>query len=149
MNAVANVPVVTVRRKIKASAEQLFDAWLDPVGLADWMRPCSVSTKPSDVKVDARVGGAFEFVMHVASGPIPHSGLYQLIERPRKLVFTWNSVHAGKQDSLVTVEFRPDGKSTEIVLTHERLPAEAVAGHTGGWTEIIEGLEKNIGAHLS
>ena len=149
MSAVMNVPTLTVRRKIAAPAQDIFDAWLDPKAMAEWMRPCSVSTKQSDVKVDARVGGAFEIVMHVASGPIPHTGTYQVIERPRKIVFTWNSVHAGQNDSLVTVEFHPDGKSTEVVLTHERLPAGAVAGHTGGWTEILEGLEKSLGVQSS
>lgn len=39
MNAVSKVPTVTLRREIAASAEELFDAWLDPASLAVWMRP--------------------------------------------------------------------------------------------------------------
>ena len=146
MSAVTNVPTLTVRRKIAAPAQDIFDAWLDPAAMGEWMRPCSVSTKHSDVKVDARVGGAFEVVMHVASGPVRHTGVYQIIERPRRLAFTWNSIHAGEHDSLVTVEFLPDGKATEIVLTHERLPDEAVAGHTQGWTDILNGLVQRMDA---
>jgi uncharacterized protein YndB with AHSA1/START domain len=98
----------------------------------------------SDVKANARVGGAFEIVMHTASGPVRHTGVYKAIEAPRRLVFTWNSIHAGDQDSLVTVEFRPDGQTTEVVVTHERLPQEKVSGHTGGWTSILESLSKRF-----
>ena len=145
MTAVASIPTVVVKRKIAAPAQQIFDAWLDPTALAEWMRPCSAREKRSDVKVDAREGGAFEIVMHVASGPVRHTGVYQTIDAPRRLVFTWNSPHAGQNDSLVTVDFRPDGKTTEVVITHERLPEAARAGHTGGWTDILESLAKQLG----
>ena len=146
MNAVASVTTLTVKRKIPAPAQKVFDAWLDPAALREWMRPCSGTTKPSDVKADAREGGAFEIVMHTASGPVSHTGIYKTIDAPRRLVFTWNSVHAGNEDSLVTVEFRPDGKTTEVVVTHERLPQEKVAGHTGGWTSILESLSNQFTA---
>ena len=146
MTAVASVPTVTVKRKIAAPAQEIFDAWLDPASLKEWMRPCSAREKLSDVKVDAREGGAFEIVMHVASGPVRHTGVYQVIDAPRRLVFTWNSPHAGNNDSLVTVEFRPEGKATEVIITHERLPQDKVAGHTGGWTEILESLAQQLSA---
>jgi uncharacterized protein YndB with AHSA1/START domain len=146
MTAVANVPAITIKRHLAAPAQQLFDAWLDPAALAAWMRPCSSGTRQSDVQVDARVGGAFEVVMHVASGPVRHTGVYQVIEAPKRLVFTWNSVHAGHHDSLVTVDFLPDGRGTEIVITHERLPEAALGGHTGGWTEILGQLALAFGA---
>ena len=144
MTAVASVPTITVKRKIAAPAQQVFDAWLNPAAMAEWMRPCSSGTKRSDVKVDARVGGAFEVVMHVPSGPVRHTGVYQTIDAPRCLVFTWNSPHAGQNDSLVTVNFRPDGEATEVVVTHQRLPEAAQAGHIGGWTEILASLAEKI-----
>ena len=137
MTAVASIPAITVKRRIAAPAQQLFDAWLNPASLAEWMRPCSSGAMKSTIKVDAREGGAFEIVMHVASGPVRHTGVYQTIDAPRRLVFTWNSIHAGNNDSLVTVDFLPDGGATEVVITHERLPEAALAGHTGGWTEIL------------
>ncbi|MDZ4097771.1 MAG: SRPBCC domain-containing protein [Methylophilaceae bacterium] len=144
MNATATVPTVIVKRKINAPAQVIFDAWLDPDSLSEWMRPCSISTAKSTVKVDAREGGAFEIVMHVPSGPVSHTGVYQLIDPPRRLVYTWNSIHAGHNDSLVTVELIADGDATEVVITHERLPEAAQAGHFGGWTEILESLVNHL-----
>jgi uncharacterized protein YndB with AHSA1/START domain len=146
MTATANVPTVIVKRKIAAPAQQIFDAWLNPASLSQWMCPSNSTTGPSTVKVDAREGGAFEILMHTKSGPVSHTGIYQTIDAPHRLIFTWNSPHAGQHDSLVTVEFRPDGKATEVILTHERLPKEALSGHTGGWTEILEQLGQELNA---
>jgi uncharacterized protein YndB with AHSA1/START domain len=144
MNAVANVPTVTVRREIAASAEELFDAWLDPESLAVWMRPGP--TTSTTIKLEARVGGAFEIIMHTPDGPVPHTGTYQEISRPRRLVFTWNSPYALNNNSLVTVEFRPMRGATEIVLTHERLPsAEMAAAHQKGWSDILVLIERVFG----
>lgn len=137
MNAVAHVPSVQVRREIAAPPALLFDAFLDPEKLSAWMRPGDTSR--TDAKVDPRVGGAFEIVMHTPKGPVPHTGAYQEITRPRRLVFTWNSPYAGSHGSLVTVDFNPKGKGTEVVITHERLPSEEMAtAHTGGWSSILE-----------
>ena len=148
MSAVANVPTLTVRRSIAATAEELFDAWLDPASLAVWMRPGP--TTNTTIKLDARVGGAFEIIMHTPGGPVPHTGTYQEISRPRRLVFTWNSPHALNINSLVTVEFRPSRGATEIVLTHERLPdAVAVAKHTSGWSDILVLIEQAFGGQRS
>ena len=143
MTAVASIPSITVKRRIAAPAQLIFDAWLNPNSLAEWMRPCTSSIR-STVKVDAREGGAFEIVMHIDSGPVRHTGIYQTIDAPRRLVFTWNSPHAGQHDSLVTVEFRPDGEATEVIITHERLPEETRSGHTAGWTDILASLEKTM-----
>lgn len=137
MNAVALVSTVSVRREIAAPAAELFDAWLDPGKLSAWMRP--FDTERADVKLDARVGGEFEIVMHTPKGPVPHTGSYQEITRPRRIVFTWNSPFAGDHGSLVTVDFNARGRSTEIVITHERLPSEEmVQAHSGGWSGILD-----------
>ena len=143
MNATANSlapAAVVVRRSIAASAEELFDAWLDPEALAIWMRP-GAGIHKTQAAVEARVGGRFEINMHAESGVIPHSGVYQVIDRPRRLVFTWFSPHTGERDSLVTVDFLPRGKQTEVIVTHEQLPEAKREAHHGGWTRALEKLD--------
>jgi uncharacterized protein YndB with AHSA1/START domain len=142
MNAIAHVPTVRVSREIAAPATELFDAWLDPEKLSRWMRP--FDTTRSDVRLDPRVGGEFEIVMHTPKGAVPHTGSYQEITRPRRIVFTRNSPFAGDHGSLVTVDFNARGGGTEIVITHERLPSEEmVQAHSGGWSSILERIAES------
>ena len=139
---------VIVRRTIEAPAEALFDAWLDADSLATWMRPQGVSH--SEVKVDPNVGGAFEIVMHHHTGPIRHTGSYQVIDRPKRLVFTWISPATQHQESQVTVEFHAGNGKTEVVITHVQLPnQEAVLPHFEGWGAILDAFAQEAQSTLS
>ena len=143
MSSIAVVDKLVVRRLIAAPAKDVFDAWLDAEAMAVWMHPGDV--KRSDVTVDARVGGRFEIVMHTASAAIPHRGVYEVIDRPKRLVFTWNSPYAGDHGSLVTVDFHARAGGTEVVLTHEKLPTEVAVGqHREGWTGCLDNLVKRF-----
>ena len=143
MNVAVAPAIVVVRRTIPATAEELFDAWLDPAALAVWMRPGTV--RRTTARVDARVGGRYEIVMEVDDGTIPHAGEYRLIDRPRRLVFTWHSRYTDKCDTLVTVDFLPVAQQTEVVITHEQLPDSEREGHHRGWTGALEKLAASYG----
>jgi uncharacterized protein YndB with AHSA1/START domain len=137
MNATSQAPSLTVRRKVAAPPPELFDAWLDPEKLANWMRPGD--TDRSNITTDPRVGGEFEILMETPRGDIPHTGAYQMIDRPKRLAFTWNSDAAGSRNSLVTIDFKPVDRGTEVVLTHENLPSrEEAEGHRQGWTRVLD-----------
>ena len=131
---------VIVRRTIPASAEVLFDAFLDPNALAEWMRPGAI--RSTVATVEPRVGGRYEVLMQGDSGTIPHRGVYRLLDRPRRLVFTWNSPHTGPNETLVTVDFLKAPNGTEVVVTHEMLPEEARPSHSRGWTSGLEHLDE-------
>ncbi|KRC59236.1 hypothetical protein ASE14_15850 [Agromyces sp. Root81] len=134
---------VTVSRRIAASADRLFDAWLDPVSLAVWMR--RDGSEPSNVVADPRVGGAFTITMNDPGGSFVHAGSYTVIDRPHTLEFTWRSIATHHTDSVVRVTFRPDGDATVVEVRHEQLPdAEAVQQHTEGWTEIIDRFARTL-----
>lgn len=136
---------IVVKRTIPATVEELFDAWLDAESLAQWMHPGI--ELPSTATVDARVGGTFEVVMHHPDGPKRHHGVYRVIERNRKLVFTWISDATHHAETLVTVDFHASVDGTEIVLTHERMPDhEAGLSHVHGWTAAFELLEELLSA---
>jgi uncharacterized protein YndB with AHSA1/START domain len=131
---------VVVRRTIAASAEDLFDAWLDPEALAAWMRPGTIRSAVANI--EPRVGGRYQIVMQGESGPIPHTGVYRVIDRPKRLVFTWQSPHTGPDETLVTVDFLKAGRATEVVVTHEQLPESARPSHARGWTSGLEHLDE-------
>lgn len=134
---------ITVRRVIQASAEELFDAWLDAESLAQWMRPGAVTH--TTASADAREGGAFEIIMHTPTERILHRGTYQRIERPRCLVFTWISPATDHTESLVSVELLVRGDATEVVVTHERLPDKEELSHVEGWTDALARLASQLG----
>ena len=141
MNAALATAAVVVRRTIAATAEELFDAWLDPEAMAVWMRPGSIlNTKAT---VDARTGGRYEIVMQSATETYPHTGVYRVIDRPRRLVFTWISRGTEQRESLVTVDFFARGAGTEVVVTHEQLPEGAKPSHSEGWTSALARLEES------
>jgi hypothetical protein len=56
-------------------------------------------------------------------------------------VFTWSARGPLEAPSLVTVEFNPQGRLTEIVVTHEQLPGDNdVPAVNAGWSQALERL---------
>src|SRR5262245_61852769 len=98
---------------------------------------------------DPRVGGSFLIVMKDPSGEIRHDGEYRVINRPKQLVFTWNSQPAGR--TLVTIDFeKVNDSSTKVTLTHEQLASEASRdAHRMGWNGILAALEQAQAARAS
>jgi uncharacterized protein YndB with AHSA1/START domain len=130
---------VTVRREIAASAEALFDAWLDAESLAAWLRPAA--TREARVETDPRVGGTFRFAMVGDESSTVCTGSYLEIDRPRRLVFTWSSPDTEHRDSMVTVTFEASASSTVVEIHQVGLPDErARDSHYAGWSDILREL---------
>ena len=133
-------PIVQVRRRVRATAEEIFDLWTKPDLMVRWMSPFPgvVDCKAS---CDLRPGGAFSLVMLSEGASREVSGTYVQVDRPRKLVFTWIGPLTNNVNTLVTLELNPRGDETDLVLTHERLPTSAIVeGHTKGWGNILDHL---------
>jgi uncharacterized protein YndB with AHSA1/START domain len=133
-------PIMQIRRRMRAGAEQIFDLWTKPDLMVRWMSPFpgEVDCKAS---CDPRPGGAFSLVMASSGASREVSGTYVQVDRPRKLVFTWIGPLTNNVNTLVTVELSPHGDETDLVLTHERLPTTAIfEGHTRGWGTILDHL---------
>jgi len=136
--------IVQLRRRVRASAEQIFDLWTQPDLMVRWMSPFpgAVDCKAN---CELRPGGAFSLVMSSGESRREVSGIYVQVDRPRKLVFTWIGPLTNHVNTLVTVEFYPLGDETDLVLTHERLPTSAICeGHTKGWGHILDHLAEAV-----
>jgi uncharacterized protein YndB with AHSA1/START domain len=133
-----------MRRTFAAPRQKVFRAWTDAAQLARWFAP---STEYSTVvpELDLRVGGKYRLEIRHKDGNV-HCvmGTYQEIKPPEKIVFTWRwDGDARPEDSLVTIEFQDLGNSTEVILTHERLPnLEERDKHAHGWTGCLDQLAK-------
>ena len=136
----ATGPIVQVRRRVRAGAEQIFDLWTKPDLMVRWMSPFPGAVD-CEASCDLRPGGAFSLVMTSGESSREVSGAYVQIDRPRKLVFTWMGPLTNNVNTLVTLELSPRGDETDLVLTHERLPTPAIVdGHTRGWGNILDHL---------
>lgn len=130
---------VVVRKRLPATCEEVFDAWLDAEGMRRWMCPGPVTS--CEVTMETRVGGYFRIVMRGPSVEVVNTGEFRVLDRPSKLMFTWVSSRWNEQETLVTVELHPLEDDCELVLTHERFPvAHSVEELMGGWGQIVEKL---------
>ena len=127
---------LSIRRRMPATREVVFEAWTDPEGIREWM--CPGDAVSAEAKLDVRVGGSYRIVMKSKTRDYIHTGVYQVVDPPSKLVFTWTR-EEDEVPTLVTVEFLPHGDETELILTHERFPdADVMKRYQGGWATIAE-----------
>jgi len=92
---------------------------------------------------ELRVGGRFMVHGTSPSGEDHRvSGTVQEIVPRRKVSYTWAWQSTPERQSLVTVEFKPDGDGTVLTLTHEQFFDEGARDrHNMGWTAALEKLE--------
>ena len=134
---------LVVRRTIRASADQLFDAWTTPEQLRAWWGPRPVTC--SGAEVDLRVGGRYRLQNALPDGStVVIEGEFRVVERPSRLVYTWRmGANENAEESLVTVRFEARGEATDVIVIHEQIPSEAVRqSHESGWVGCLDGLEK-------
>ena len=139
--SLANI-TLEIKRTFAAPREKVFRAWTDRGELARWFAPSAEYTTVV-LELELRVGGRYRLEMRHKGGNI-HSiyGTYREIRPPEKIVFTWRwDGNPSPEDSVVTIEFHDLGNSTEVNLTHERLPNVAERDkHAHGWNGCMEQL---------
>jgi uncharacterized protein YndB with AHSA1/START domain len=126
---------VVVRRKMPAPREVVYEAWIDPDGLREWMCPGDVIS--AEAILDVRVGGAFRITMRSKDRVHEHVGTYQIVDPPAKLSFTWSGMDNPSEFTLVTVEFISHGDESELIITHEGFTKGDIAErYEMGWGTI-------------
>jgi uncharacterized protein YndB with AHSA1/START domain len=141
-------PRVVVTRSFGASAERVFDAWLDPDMIGCFMfGPALREETILHIKLDARLGGSFSFKVRRGDQDIDHVGTYREIVRPHRLVFTWGIAGESVDESVVTIEIAPRGDGCALTLTHTLQPqwAEYAPRVEQGWTTMLSALGKALG----
>jgi uncharacterized protein YndB with AHSA1/START domain len=140
----AESPVIArASRRLAAAPERVFDAWLDPALLARWMFP---GDEPVRFDLDPRVGGAFSFVVRREGGDLEHAGRFLVLDRPRRLAFTWAIPAESPDEDVVTVEIAADGAGSLVTVSHELAPAwAAYEGYTvAAWDAMLAALAREL-----
>ena len=112
---------LTTSRLIKAPAERIFNAWLDPAMMARFMVP-RPDMHVREARTDPVVGGRF-FVMMVGDRDHPHEGTYKEITPHSRLVFTWEAPWSAP-DTTVTITLNPALEGTLVELSQIRFMSE-------------------------
>lgn len=126
-----------IKRRLNAPIQDVFDAWVNPTSLQQWM--CPPGNTVDLVELDVRVGGALR--IHIDCEDLYYSatGEYLEILPPERLVFTWVAEQTQFRRSVVTVELAERGNQTDLLLTHQ-MPAGSVSLHQNGWPGILDHL---------
>lgn len=138
--------ILTVSRDFDASPETLFDAWLDPA-LAGKFLFATPDGEMLKVEIDPRVGGRALIVDRRASGDAHHHILYEVIDRPHRLVFLFRADPAEEGEwTRVSIEIAARGDGSTLTLTHAMDPAWASYEEQTrkGWTTILDSLARTM-----
>ena len=135
---------LTMTRNFNADPDKVFRAWSDPDLLKVWMGGKSVTSPYAEV--DFRVGGKYTVRLQPPYGEsFTVEGIYQEIDPPKKLVYTWTFVGAEIEtgETLVTVSFEAQNNGTQVTLQHEKLPNAPIRDiHNEGWGSLLDNLDE-------
>ncbi|WP_055590345.1 SRPBCC family protein [Peterkaempfera griseoplana] len=133
--------VVRVTRSLKATAQDVYDAWTDADRLQQWL--CPGPGFVAEASCDPVVGGRYRIVKILDWGADEVTGEYLVVEPPHRLVFTWTADTTGGRATQVSVTLRPDGDTTEMTIVHERLPDRGRReGAAAAWADLAGKLER-------
>ena len=136
--------LLVLERIFKATPEQVFDAFASAEAMKQWFGPegCQVL----EANLDFRVGGQYHLQITTETGPIDLVGIYQTIERPNHLAFSWrweNNDAFQPCDSYVEIIFRRDPRGTFMRLVQTGIDHEQDRNnHVLGWNSTLDKLEQ-------
>jgi len=131
---------VVVKHRYTASAERVFDAFLD-VKIARCFLFATATGEMITAEIDPCVGGRFTFTERRPDmGDVRHVGEYLEIDRPRRLVFTFGVPQFDPRVTTVTLDLHSDGVGCELTLTNDGVPPDYAERNAEGWSRILAGL---------
>jgi uncharacterized protein YndB with AHSA1/START domain len=148
-NAFAQERAIVKTVTVKASADEVWQAWTTREGIRSFFAP--------DARIEARPGGPFEVYMNPYARPGLKGGddmVVLAVQEKKMLSFTWNApphlAEARQQRTSVTVRLAPaaDG-ATEVRLTHTGWGDggqwdQAYAYFDKAWAGVLANLEKRF-----
>jgi len=152
-DGVAHAFDLVLERMIDAPPEKVFRAYTDPAILSQWFAPKPWSI--SDMVLEPRPGGRFNFVMHGPEGErFPNSGIYLEIVENRRIISTdaltpdWKPAGAPFMVARIDLEPTGDGrtryKATASHWTEEAMKQHEQMGFHEGWGQVADQLNQIV-----
>ena len=139
----ASEAILRLERLIASPPEILFALWTKPAQLVRWWGPEGCETSVDCL--ETRPGGRWRITLHRSGSPIKAmSGVYRIVEPPRRLAFSWAwEDEGGKRghETEVTVNFEATPGGTRLVLLQQRFESgPARDRHDAGWSSSFQRL---------
>jgi uncharacterized protein YndB with AHSA1/START domain len=145
-NTAIDVESKTLRmeRDYKASPERIFEAFTVPEQACQWWGPEGMTCE--DVEFELVEGGSWQATIVDPDGGRHFAvGVYKVIERPHRLVYTWGWLEGDARGHETTVDIRLtkiEG-GTRLTLVHGIFETtEDRDDHGEGWTGTLNSLVK-------
>jgi len=101
--------VLVVTHRYSAPPERVFDAFLD-VAIARRFLFATATGEMIEASIDPRVGGRFVFTERRPDmGDVRHVGEFLVIDRPRRLAFTFGVPQFDPRMTTVSIDLKSDG----------------------------------------
>ena len=143
---------VKVSHRFRASAERVYDAWLNPDKVRVWMRTAGQSMGLSgdigQIEIDPKVDGAFLFSDMRDGVETKHWGTYLELDRPHRIVFTWIIDEAEESDpGRVNLTIELDGEGCIVTIVHDMDAkwADYEEQTKNGWSCMMQAIDALLG----
>jgi len=108
---------IYLTKTVNASNQKVFDQWLMPVFIGEWMfGPKVQQEQVVSLENKVRKGGEFAFKVIRKGTEIEHSGEYIELDVPNKLVFSWSDSLHRSSKSRVTALFQEANNKTRLKI---------------------------------
>lgn len=137
---------LTVTHRYQASAERVYDAWLDLESVKQFM----FSTETGEIvraEIDPTIGGKFVLTDRRNGEDVEHTGEYLELDRPKRIVFTFGIPAFSKHFDKVELDIKSLEQGCELTLTHTMLKEfeEYKDRSIQGWTKMLASLGTVLG----
>jgi len=144
----ADDTTLRLERLIPSPPEHLFALWIEADQIAKWWAPDGYESVVETL--DVRPGGRWRTILRRPDGSeLSTSGVYRVVDPPRRLVFTWaweDSARMRGHETEVSVSFEPAPGGTRLVLIQQRFETRhARDNHTRGWSASFDRVAKMSG----
>ncbi|MFS0916403.1 SRPBCC family protein [Brevibacillus sp. 179-C 1.1 NHS] len=127
MSDYSTIPLV-MTRSFDVAPEKVFDAWLNPEMMRKWFFTLERTNKVT--QNNPQVGGTWEIVDHREGKDYRAIGEYVEIDRPRKIVFTFQMPQFSESTDTLIVELKDTQQGCEMTFTQN-----IVVPHEENWTQ--------------
>ena len=133
---------IFLERVLNSPIERVWDAWTNPQEIMHWFGS-DPNGRVLHAELDIRAGGHFEVTFQDADlAEHTCSGIYEEVQHPGKLTFSWQWKNEPGNTSFVIVLLTSEGSYTKMQFEHKNLGSVSKHNYAQGWESTFSKLER-------